>query len=411
MTLIKRMGVVALAGVTVVLVVGCAAEPETPAGNETSAAAETSPASGPQMPMFAYDPTWPKMPLPDNWALGNVVGVDVDPQDHIWINHRPSTILHNYEDGLEHDPPTAECCRMAPPVIEIDFEGNVVQAWGGPGEGYVWPENAIEDMHNPPLGRVSQSWNGEHTVYLDHNDNVWLANSGATNDAHILKFSRTGEFLLMVGRPGKGDGSNDTTALGKPTGIVVDPETNEVFVADGYTNRRVIVFDADTGEYRRHWGAYGNRPDDSVREPYVPGGPPSSQFRTPHGLNMSHDGLIYLADRGNCRIQVFQKDGTFVDEVIVAPNTPQGSAFDIAFSADDEQEFLYMLDGRSGKVRILRRRDLTHLGDFGHGGRFAGGLTTPHNLAVDSRGNLYITESGEGKRVQRFLYKGLGPVS
>ena len=411
MTRFRTMNVWLMVG-AILLASGCAAEPEiTAPESDAPEAAGTSTASGDQIPMFEYDPTWPKVPLPDNWVLGNVVGVDVDPQDHIWINHRPRTILHNFEDGLEHDPPTAECCRMAPPVIEFDFEGNVVQAWGGPGEGYTWPQNSIEDMHNIPPGPITQAWNGEHTVYLDHNDNVWIGNSGATNDAHILKFTRTGEFLLMIGRLGKGDGSNDTTALGKPTGIVVDPETNEVFVADGYANRRVIVFDADTGEYKRHWGAYGNPPDDSVREPYVPGGPPPSQFRTPHGLNMSKDGLVYLADRGNCRIQVFENDGTFVDEVFVAPNTPQGSAFDVEFSVDEAQEFLYMLDGRSGKVRILRRSDLTHLGDFGYGGRFAGGLTTPHNLAVDSRSNLYITESGEGKRVQRFLYKGLGPAT
>ena len=139
--------------------------------------------------------------------------------------NRPKTILHNFEDALEHDPPTAECCRIAPPVIEFDFEGNVVQAWGGPGEGYTWPQNSVEDMHNPPLGRITQSWNGEHTVYVDHNENVWIANSGTTNDAHVLKFSRTGEFLLMVGRLGRGEGSNDTTALGKPTGIVVPRPT------------------------------------------------------------------------------------------------------------------------------------------------------------------------------------------
>ena len=247
------------------MAVGCAAEPEPPASDADAAGGTgVAAASADQMPIFEYDPTWPQMPLPDDWVLGNVVGVDVDPQDHIWITHRPSTILHNFEDGLEHDPPTAECCRMAPPVIEFDFDGHVVQAWGGPGAGYTWPQNSMPDMHNPPRGPITQGWNGEHTVYVDHDDNVWIGNSWATNDAHILKFSRAGKFLMMVGRLGRGDGSNDTTALGKPTGVVVDPDTNELFVADGYANRRVIVFDADTGEYKRHWGAYGNPSDDAV---------------------------------------------------------------------------------------------------------------------------------------------------
>jgi hypothetical protein len=364
-----------------------------------------------RMPIFQYDPTWPKMPLPNQWTLGNVVGVDVDEKDHIWIIHRPHTLLHNYEDGLEHKPPTALCCRMAPPVLEFDHAGKLLRSWGGPGEGYVWPEHTPKDIHNPPPGPLNQSWNGEHTIYVDYKGNVWVGNNAGTgSDGHIVKFSRDGKYLMTVGTVGKGKGSNDTTTLAKPTGVAVWPATNEVFIADGYTNRRVIVFDADTGVYKRHWGAYGKRPDDTVKERYVPNGPPPQQFNTPHGLAMSNDGLVYVTDRGNCRIQVFKIDGTYVNEVFVSPNTPQGSAFDAAFSADKEQRFLYMLDGRSNRVWILQRADLKILGSFGHGGRFAGGLTTPHNMATDSKGNIYVTESGEGKRVQRFLYKGLGPA-
>lgn len=360
-----------------------------------------------QIPIFQYDPTWPKLPLPNKWALGNVVGVDVDEQDHIWIVHRPHTLLHNYEDGLEHNPPTAECCRMAPPVMEFDQAGKLLRTWGGPAEGFTWPEHE-GDMHNPK-GPISAQWNGEHTVYVDYKGNVWIGNNaGAGSDAHILKFTKDGKHLLTVGKVGKGQGSNDTTALGKPTGVAVWPATNEVVVADGYTNRRVIVFDADTGAYKRHWGAYGKKPDDSVKERYVPGGKPPAQFNTPHGLAISNDGLVYVTDRGNCRIQVFKIDGTYVNEVFVGPNTPQGSAFDASFSADKEQRFLYMLDGRSEKVWILRRSDLKLLGSFGEGGHFPGGMTTAHNMATDSKGNIYVTESGEGKRVQRFLYKGLG---
>ena len=266
-------------------------------------------------------------------------------------------------------------------------------------------------MH-APSNSLTASWNGEHTVYVDYKKNVWIGNNaGAGSDGHILKFTMDGKYLLTVGKVGKGAGSNDTTTLGKPTGVAVYPPTNEVFVADGYTNKRVIVFDADTGAYKRHWGAYGKKPDDSVRERYVPGGPPPQQLNTPHGLGISGDGLVYLTDRGNCRIQVFKTDGTYVNEVFVAPQTPQGSAFDVSFSADKEQRFLYMLDGRSDKVWILRRADLKVLGNFGCGGHFGGCFTTPHNMATDSRGNVYVTESAEGKRVQRFLYKGLGPAS
>ena len=404
----NRGGVGAATLCALVVVIGCAGGG--PVAEQTEEV--TSVDSGGQMPIFEYDHTWPQTPLPNQWALGNVTGVDVDENDHIWIVHRPHTLLHNFEDGLDNDPPTALCCRKAPPVMEFDQAGVLLRSWGGPGEGYTWPEHAPEGSTSAnPMANIVSTWNGEHTVYIDYKGNVWIGNNaGAGSDGHILKFTRDGEYLLTVGTVGNGDGSNDTTTLGKPTGVAVWPATNEVFVADGYKNRRVIVFDADTGEYKRHWGAYGKPPDDTVREPYVPGGPPSSQFRTPHGLAISNDGLVYVTDRGNCRIQVFSIDGTYVNEVFVAPNTPRGSAFDASFSADEEQEFLYMLDGRSEKVWILRRSDLTLLGSFGHGGRFPGGMTTAHNMTTDASGNIYVTESGEGKRVQRFLYKGLGPA-
>jgi DNA-binding beta-propeller fold protein YncE len=362
-----------------------------------------------QMPIFQFDPTWPKIPLPHDWALGTVTGVDVDDQQHVWIVHRPHTLLHNYEDGLEHQPPTALCCRMAPPVIEFDQTGNVLRSWGGPGEGYQWPQPAA-DMH-APSGALADAWFGEHTVHVDYKGNVWIGNNAAVgSDGHILKFTSDGNYLLTVGRVGKGKRSNDTTTLGKPTGVIVWPATNEVFVTDGYTNHRVIVFDADTGAYKRHWGAYGNKPNDAAQDRCVPGEARPAQFHTPHGLRISHDGLVYVADRGHCRVQVFKIDGTYVNEVFVAPDTPQGSAFDVSFSAEKDQRFLYVLDGRSDKVWILRRADLKVLGNFGCGGHFAGCFTTPHNMATDGKGNIYVTESAEGKRVQRFLYKGLGPA-
>ena len=378
--------------------------------DETSAQLATQGERAPdQMPLFVWDPTWPKMPLPDSWTLGNVTGVSVDSNDHIWILHRPFSITHNSEDGLEHDPPTATCCRMAPPVIEFDQAGNVVQAWGGPGDGYVWPEHAVEDMHAPHQPR--EDWSGEHGIYADHTDHFWISNTAPTgSNAHVLKFTRSGEYVLTVGKVGTSEGSNDTTALARPAGIFVEPQRNEVYIADGYGNRRVIVFDATTGAYRRHWGAYGNVPDDAVREQgCVPNGPPPTQFRIAHAVRISRDGLVYVADRGNCRIQVFKTDGTYVNEVFVGL-APQGSAFDVGLSPDPEQRFLYMLDGRNKKVWILRRSDLTILGSFGCAGNFGGCFYVPHNMAVDSQGNIYVADVQEGKRVQRFLYTGLGPA-
>ncbi len=155
-----------------------------------------------QMPIFEYDPTWPKLPLPNKWALGNVTGVDVDDQGHIWIVHRPHTLLHNYEDGLEHNPPTAECCRMAPPVLEFDQAGTLLRRWGGPGEGFTWPEHSPKDMH-APVPNITAPWNGEHREYVDYKGNVWIGNNaGEGSDGHILKFPRDGKYLLTVGRVG-----------------------------------------------------------------------------------------------------------------------------------------------------------------------------------------------------------------
>ena len=331
---------------------------------------------------FAFDPYWPK-PLPDNWTLGNVVGVAVDSRDHVWIVHRPGS-LNQQERGADADPPLAECCRPAPPVIEFNQAGDVVQAWGGPGHGYEWPQS-------------------EHGIFIDHLDNVWLAGSGG-NDSQILKFTRHGRFLLQIGAQGQGQGSNDLANFGQPAEIDVDPETNAVYIADGYGNRRVAVFDADTGEHRRHWGAYGNVPTDDAYT-YDPDAPLSQQFGRPvHCATLSADGLVYVCDRVNDRIQVFDRDGTFLDEVLIAPRTRDfGSAFDVDFSPDPEQRFLYNIDGMNQKVWIISREDLSIVDSFGFGGHRAGGFTAAHSLAVDASGNIYVGETLEGKRVQRFV--------
>jgi len=345
-------------------------------------------------PVFHVDPSWPK-PLPNHWILGAVVGVAVDSRDHIWITHRPSTLQPNE---------TRSIWRAAPPVLEFDSDGTVVSSWGGPGAGYEWPQL-------------------EHGIYVDDRDQVWLG-GGGEKDAQILKFTRDGRLLMQIGRFGRGTGSNDRTNLGAAADMVVDRDADELYVADGYVNHRVIVFDAATGAYKRHWGAYGKTPDDEYftrAGEHLPGpfsgavqhenkpsqydqnGPPSPQFRIVHSVRISRDGLVYVCDRTNDRIQVFRKDGTFVQEAFIAKETfGSGSVWDIGFSVDPEQTFLFVPDGTNQLIYIVDRRTLAVVSSFGGAGHWAGQFYGAHNIAVDSKGNLYVTETYEGKRVQKF---------
>ena len=384
--------------------------PQEPAG-ET--AMEGAPGDG-MVPVYEFDPSWPKIPLPDHWAIGNVVGVDIDEDDNVWIVHRPRTLLSGHEDDAAYEVAQSECCVPAPAVIEFDQAGNVVQAWGGPpasayrksgvGGGF-----EIQESRLPYKTPTDYTWpESEHTIAIDPDGNVWIGNNGGS---HILKLTKEGKFLMQIGEVGVNEDSSYTKALKRPAGVVVDPEANELYVADGYGNRRVIVFDTTTGEYKRHWGAYGNTPDDSIPFKYVPGGEPSQQFNTVHCVRFDQDGLLYVCDRANSRIQVFQKDGTFVKEAWVAPETLRGSVLDIAFSRDPDQTYLFVPDGRNEKVWILTRKDLKVIGSFGSSGHFGGQFTIAHNIAVDSRGNLYVTESLTGQRVQRFNLKGYRPVA
>jgi DNA-binding beta-propeller fold protein YncE len=345
-------------------------------------------------PRFEVDPLWPK-PLPNHWVLGETIGVSVDAQGHIWILHRPTSLEPN-ELHATTNPPMARCCAPAPPVLEFDPAGNLVGHWGGPGPGYDWPQR-------------------NHGITVDYKGNVWIGGNDQgvpSHDHMLLKFTHEGKFLMQIGKPSQSKGSDDVENLRLPAKTFVDPKTNELYVADGYGNHRVIVFDADTGQYKRHWGAYGHKPDDTIL-PYKPGDPPSPQFRNPvHCVMLSNDGLLYVCDRGNDRIQVFKPDGTFVKEVFIEKETlGSGSVFDIAFSQDPQQKYMYVADGENNQVHILDRQSLQVLTSFGDGGRQPGQFYGVHSIATDARGNIYTTETYRGQRVQKFVYKGLAPVT
>ncbi|HEY7474499.1 MAG TPA: hypothetical protein VH679_05770 [Vicinamibacterales bacterium] len=342
-----------------------------------------------QAPKFEVDPTFPK-PLPNNWLLGQAIGVGVDAQDHIWIVHRQDSLGAN-EAAADQNPPTASCCRRAPPILEFDQAGNLLRHWGGPGQGYDWP-------------------NSNHGITIDHKGNVWIGGNVGT-DAHVLKFTQDGKFIAQFGKPGQW-GSNNLENFGRVAKIFIDAKENEAYLADGYGNKRVAVIDADTGKMKRYWGAYGNKPDDTNMGPYDPDAPPIKQFRSPvHCAEMSVDGLVYVCDRPNDRLQVFKKDGTFVKEVWVAKRTlGDGSTWDIAFSKDPQQKYLFLADGKNEKVYIMLRETLEILSSFGDGGRQPGQFFAVHSIAIDSKGNLYTTETYEGRRLQKFVYKGVTSV-
>lgn len=340
-------------------------------------------------PRFEVDPLWPK-PLPNRWYIGMSIGVAVDAQDHVWIVHRPDTVSAREAAA---DQKTGECCSKAPPILEFDRAGNLIGHWGGPGKGYEWPES-------------------NHGITIDHKGNVWIGGNG-TNDAHVLKFTQDGKFLAQYGHAGKTAGSNNTENFGRVAKIFVDPKANEAYISDGYLNKRVAVIDADTGKFKRYWGAYGNKPDDKNLGRFDPDAPPAQQFRNPvHCAELSHDGFLYVCDRPNNRIQVFKPDGTFVKEQFIAKRSlADGSVWDIAFSKDPQQKYIYVADGRNQKIYVVQRDTLEVLTSFGDGGRQPGQFYGVHSIATDSKGNIYTTETYEGRRLQKFVYKGVGPVT
>ena len=343
----------------------------------------TAPARAEGVPEFRVDPYWPK-PLPNNWILGQIGGIATDRHDHVWVYQRPRTLTDD-ERGAAVDPPTSKCCKPAPPVLEFDAEGNLVQAWGGEGTGFDWPRS-------------------EHGIYVDANYHVWLAGNDKDNDAQVLEFTRDGKFVKQIGEARHTEGSNSTRYLGRPALAIVDESVHELYVADGYGNKRIVVFDARTGAYRRHWGAYGTKPDDADPGKYDPGAPIAKQFRNPvHCVRISHDGLVYVCDRVNDRFQVFRKDGGFVAEYVLEPNTRfVGSVWDIGFSTDPEQKYLFVADGTNNQVHILLRENGKEVSTFGRQGRNTGEFHWLHTMAIDSQGNIFTGDVDTGKRVQRF---------
>ena len=342
-------------------------------------------------PAYSVDPFWPK-PLPNNWLLGQVAGIATDNKDHIWIIHRPRTLTPD-ELGSSFSPPNSKCCTAAPPVMEFDQAGNLLRSWGGggasgtgAGESYNWPKN-------------------EHGIYVDQKGDVWIAGNDK-EDRMLLKFTGDGKFLLQIGTPGLAQNSNDTVNLGRPAHMVVDESANEIFVADGYANRRVIVFDSNTGSYKRHWGAYGNKPDDTDFPKYNPQAP---QFSNPvHCARLLNDNLLYVCDRSGNRIQVFTKEGKFVRQITLDPQTKgaptgTGSVYDLVASEDRAQKYLFVADGTNNEVKIVLKETGEKVGYFGRSGRMAGDFHLLHNIAIDSKGNLFTSEVDNAKRIQKFI--------
>jgi DNA-binding beta-propeller fold protein YncE len=351
------------------------------------------------MPVFEVDPAWPK--LPNNWVLGVVSSVAVDKRDHVWILHRPRSV----QDALKD--------RAAPAVLEFDAAGQFVNAWGGPAQGFDWPDN-------------------EHGISPDDKDNVWIGGSGATttpalrSDDMLLKFTDKGKFLMQIGARSQNKGNADTKNVRQPADAFVYPKAHELFVADGYGNRRVVVFDSETGAFKRMWGAFGNKPEDAPPAPAPAAGaargggraaapvldtegPGSQQFSNPvHSIKISNDDLLYVADRTNRRIQVFTPAGKYVTQMFINRAGPSGgSVAGLGFSPDRQQQFLYAADYGNSHVLVIDRKTLTVLYQFGTRSAKPGDFQGPHHLAVDSKGNIYVAEVAPGNRAQKFLFKGM----
>jgi DNA-binding beta-propeller fold protein YncE len=336
-----------------------------------------------QSPALRVDPYWPR-PLPNNWIIGQVGSISIDAQDNIWVLQRPRTLTDD-EKAATLDPPRARCCAPAPSVLVFNQSGDIVKSWGGPGDnlGYDWPEN-------------------EHGILADNKGFVWLTGNGK-NDNMILKFTVDGKFVKQIGKSGPLTSSTDLTQFGQPAALAYDKSANEIYVADGYADHRIAVLDADTGAIKRVWGAYGKPPTDEKLPSYNPDSP---QFANPvHCVTLANDGLVYVCDRANNRVQVFHKDGSFVRQYVFDPATRgPGSAWGLDFSPlDKRQNFFVLFDGTNAMLETVRRKDGVVVGTFGRQGRNAGEFHYLHAGKFDSRGNFYTGEVDTGKRLQKWV--------
>ena len=380
-------------------------------------------------PAYRNVPLWPRPFVDDSWVIGSVTGVATDAQSHVWVAHRGNESLEANERGMipvpggTGQPSSSVCCMAAPYILEYDADGRLLSSWGGPSLGYPWPQ-------------------ATGSIAVDGKGNVWIAAAGLepppaggrgrggaaaapaagrgapaappAADAHGLKFTRDGRHLLTIGTPGKMDGADSQTTLNRPSALAFDAAANEVFVAD-MGNRRVAVFDADKGTYKRHWFAYGEKTAGAAPGPYNPADQPAKSFRDITCIEIARDGMVYVCDKSSNRIQVFDKSGRFVKEGFVAKNTmggvlagsfgvinAAGAVWDAALSNDAQQRFLFVADGMNKKIHILQRDNLTEVGAIGSGGRYPGQFLAVNSVAVDSQGNLYTGETHHGKRVQKF---------
>jgi len=338
-------------------------------------------------PSFKVDTSWPT--IPNNWVLGEVTSIASDTSDHIWVLHRPRSI------------PAEKRANAAPPVLEFDQAGKLLSSWGGDGAGFDWPER-------------------EHGIYVDTKGFVWISGNGGwpkpspggSTDDMILKFTKAGKFVMQIGKRGQSGGDDDTNNVHQPADVFVHPASNELYVADGYGNHRVIVFDAETGKFKRTWGAFGGKPappaptgrgaggqDAAAANPEGP-----SQYGLVHAVKVSNDGTVYVADRVNNRIQMFTTEGKYLRQVKVTNEggvTPVPAGF--AFSPDRAQQYLYVVDSGPMRVVIFDRKSMTQIGAIGMRGPGPGDFDIVHHMAADSKGNLYTAEIVTNRRAQRFV--------
>jgi len=340
--------------------------------------------AGTRPPVFQVDPTWPT--VPNDWVLGEVTSIAVDARDHVWVLHRPRSI------------PAERRANAAPPVLEFDTAGKLLGSWGGPGEGYDWPER-------------------EHGIYVDADGFIWISGNGGwpkpapvgSTDDMILKFTAAGKLVMQIGQRGKSAGNADRSNVHQPADVFVHKPTGELFVADGYGNQRVVVFDAGTGQFKRMWGAFGETPQAPAPRGAGPAPAPSDpasapQYALVHAVKVSNDGIVYVADRPNNRVQTFTTEGKYLRQVSLATDgsvTPVPAGF--AFSPDPKQQFLYVVDSGPMRVVIFERATLTQIGAIGMRGPERGQFDIVHHMAADSKGNLYTAEIVTNRRAQKFV--------